>query len=183
MHDAPRFDPYEASAIFADGTSARPLPPGTVARGHLREDVWLYQGKDEAGQLVSAFPMPVTRQVLERGQQRYEIYCSPCHDSLGTGNGMIVRRGFKRPASYHEERLRQMPVGYFYDVMTHGFGVMSSYAAQVPVEDRWAIAAYVRVLQAARNQQLAELPAQQQQAFHDALAATTPSATEETHHD
>lgn len=168
MHDAPRFDPYEASALFADGTSARPLIPGTVARGHLREDRWLYEGKDESGQLVTAFPMPVTREVLERGQQRYEIYCSPCHDSLGTGNGMIVRRGFKRPASYHEERLRQMPVGYFYDVMTNGFGVMSSYAAQVPVEDRWAIAAYLRVLQAARHQKLAELPAEQQKAFREA---------------
>lgn len=191
MHDAPRFDPYEASAMFADGASARPLPPGTVARGHLREDRWLYEGKDENGQLVTAFPMLVTREVLERGHERFEIYCSPCHDSLGTGNGMIVRRGFKRPVSYHDERLRQAPVGYFYDVMTHGFGVMSSYAAQVSVEDRWAIAAYVRVLQTARNQRLAELPASQQKAFRDALAAPAGAGghgagehePQETHHE
>jgi len=170
MHDAPRFDPLEASQLFEDGTSARPIPAGTVARGHLREDVHLYQGKDASGQPAATFPMPVDRAMLERGRERYEIFCAPCHDSLGTGQGMIVRRGYKVPASYHEERLREIPVGYFYDVITNGFGVMPDYAAQVPVEDRWAIAAHIRVLQASRNQELEALPAELQEAFHEDLA-------------
>jgi hypothetical protein len=103
-------------------------------------------------------PMPVTREILRRGRERYDIFCAPCHDRLGTGRGMIVLRGYKQPSSYHVERLRSAPVGYFVNVMTEGFGVMPSYAAQVPVDDRWAIAAYIRALQYSQNARLAELP-------------------------
>ncbi len=147
MHDAPRYKPLAASDFFANGSSARPLPAGTVARGFLREDALLYTGRTAEGSLAAELPMPVTKALLVRGHERFDIFCSPCHGKLGDGRGMVVQRGFKPPSSYHVERLRQAPIGYFFDVMTNGFGVMQPYAPQVPVADRWAIAAYIRALQ------------------------------------
>jgi mono/diheme cytochrome c family protein len=158
MHDAPSYDPLQATDFFADGAASRPLVPNTVARGQLRADEHLYSGKIN-GQIANEFPMPVTRQVLDRGQERFNVYCSPCHGRTGEGNGMIVQRGFRQPPSYHEERLRNAPVGYFFDVMTNGFGAMQDYSAQVTVPDRWAIAAYIRVLQLSRSATVNDVPA------------------------
>lgn len=183
MHDQPKIEPYEANAFFADGMGSRPLVAGTIARGWLKEDTVLWQGKDAAGELVETLPESVTldRALLERGQDRYEIYCSVCHGSTGDGQGMIVRRGFKQPPPLFEERLQEMPVGYFFDVMTNGFGLMSSYTKQISVNDRWAVAAYIRALQLSQNASLAELPSSTQKDFHDALAAE--SAGDDAHHD
>jgi hypothetical protein len=159
MHDQPRYEPLEASSFFADGRASRPLVPGTVARGQLRTDTHFYLGKVD-GRLVETLPVPVTRPLLERGRERYDIYCAPCHDRLGSGQGMIVRRGFRRPPSLHIDRLREAPIGHFFDVISNGFGVMTDYAAQVTPRDRWAIAAYVRVLQLSQHAQLADVPAE-----------------------
>ena len=158
MHDAPRYDPLEASAFFPNGSAARTLVANTVPRGFLREDELLYTGK-VSGQFADTFPMAVTADVMARGQERYNVFCSPCHGRTGTGNGMIVQRGFRQPPSYHEQRLREAPAGYFYDVMTNGFGAMQDYAAQVPVADRWAIAAYIRALQLSHSATVADVPA------------------------
>lgn len=158
MHDQPKYEPYEASRFFADGTSARPLPPGTVARSELREDEPYYTGFTAGDQLVQRIPIPVTRRVVERGRFTYDAFCSPCHDRAGTGLGMVVRRGFKPPPTFHQDRLREVADGYFFDVITNGFGQMPSYAVQIPVEDRWAVVAYVRALQLSQHARLAELP-------------------------
>jgi len=162
MHDQPKYESLEASAFFPDGRASRPLVPGTVARGQLREDPHLNEGKI-AGKPAETFPFPIDLKILERGRQRYNIYCSPCHDRLGNGDGMVVRRGFRRPPSYHIERLRQAPPGYFYDVITNGFGAMQDYAAQVPVRDRWAIVAYIRALQLSQNAHLSDVPETERQ--------------------
>lgn len=151
LYDQAKYEPYEASPLFADGASARPLPAHTIPRGHLREDLGFYTGRDEAGQYVPAFPMEVTREVLARGEQRFNIFCSPCHGRTGAGNGMIVQRGYKRPETFLQERVAGMAPGYFVNVMSEGYGLMPRYAGQVPPEDRWAIASWIRVLQAARN--------------------------------
>ncbi len=158
MHDQPKFKGFRPTTLFADGRSVRPLVPGTVARGHLKDDELLYTGK-VAGQFSNEFPFPVNRAVLERGQERYNIYCSPCHDRVGTGQGMIVQRGYKQPPSFHQDRLRQQPPGYFYHVITNGFGVMPDYAAQIPVQDRWAIVAYIRALQLSQHVSVHDLTA------------------------
>ena len=157
MHDAPRYEPLEESAFFAGGGSARTLVANTVPRGHLREDELLYTGKI-GGQLANMFPMPVTADVMARGQERFNVFCSPCHGRTGEGNGMVVQRGFRQPPTYHEQRLRDAPAGYFFDVMTNGFGAMQDYAAQVPVADRWAIAAYIRALQLSRAATVDDVP-------------------------
>lgn len=149
MFDQPKKEAYEASPFFADGASARPLPAHTVARGQLREDPGYHLGVGADGAIVEQPPMAVDRALLERGRARYEAFCSMCHDRAGTGNGMVVQRGFPPAASYHQERLRAMPAGYFVNVIAAGFGRMPSYASQIPPEDRWAIAVYVKVLQAA----------------------------------
>jgi mono/diheme cytochrome c family protein len=146
MVDQPKYKPLAASELFDDRQSARPIVPGTVAVGALRTDTPYFTGKS-GGKLVDTLPVAVTKELLARGQQRFNIYCSPCHGQDGYGQGMIVRRGFRAPPSYHIDRLRNAPIGHFFDVMTNGFGVMPSYAVQVPVADRWAIAAYVRTLQ------------------------------------
>ena len=153
MHDQPKYTPLRQSDFFADGRASRPVPAGTVARGHLRDQEALYVGKS-----VDQIPFPVTREVLLRGQERFNIFCAPCHDRLGNGLGMAVRRGFRRPPSYHTDRLRQLPVGEIFDVITNGFGAMPDYSAQVPPEDRWAIVAYVRVLQYSQNASIADVP-------------------------
>ena len=158
MHDAPRVDAYEATDAFADGRGNRPVVEGTVARGHLNDDELLYTGKVN-GQLVDEFPFPVTKAVLERGHERFNIYCSPCHGQTGMGNGMIVSRGLRPPPSYHDEKLRTQPVGHFFDVMTNGFGAMQDYRAQVDVTDRWAIAAYIRALQLSQHATVEDVPA------------------------
>jgi mono/diheme cytochrome c family protein len=160
MQDQPKYIPLRPSSFFDDGRSERPLVDGTVARGHLDADAAFYTGTVD-GKPVDAFPFPITRAVLERGQERFDIYCSPCHDRLGTGNGMIARRGFSHPPpqSYHIDRLRQAPVGYFFDVITNGVGAMPDYGAQIEARDRWAIVAYVRVLQLSQNASLNDVPA------------------------
>jgi hypothetical protein len=159
MHDQPRYEPLEASGFFADGRASRPLVPGTVARGQLHTDTHFYLGKVD-GTLVDTLPLPVTRPLLERGRERYDIYCAPCHDRLGSGQGMIVRRGFRSPPSLHIDRLREAPIGHFFDVISNGFGVMTDYAAQVAPPDRWAIAAYIRALQLSQHAQMTDVPAE-----------------------
>jgi len=159
MYNQPRYKTYAEDDFFRDGASARPLPPHTVARGHADLDTEYFEGKTEDGKLVEAFPEAVTRGLLDRGRERFDIYCAVCHGRTGEGNGMIVQRGFPTPPSYHTERLRTAPVGHFYDVITNGYGVMYSYAARVEPSDRWAIAAYIRALQLAQNSTLDDVSA------------------------
>jgi len=159
MHDQPKFIPLRPSEFFSDGRSERPLLEGTVARGHLKDDAAFYTGKGPDGKPINEFPFPVTREVIERGQQRFNIYCAPCHGRLGNGDGMIPRRGFRHPPTYHQDRLRNAPNGYIFDVITTGFGAMQDYAAQIEPRDRWAIVAYVRALQLSQNATLADVPA------------------------
>ena len=158
MHDAPRLETYEANAFFADGRGSRTAPAGTVARGWLREDEALYTGKVN-GQFVEQFPLAVSRADLARGQERYNVYCTPCHGKIGDGNGMVVQRGLRQAASYHQDRLRNEKVGYLFDVVTNGFGAMQGYAEQVPVRDRWLIVAYVRALQLSQHASIDDVPA------------------------
>ena len=159
MHDQPRYKTLGYSKFFQDGRESRPIPPGAVARGELNEDVAFYQGKVN-GADVDYFPIPVNVELIERGHQRFDIYCSPCHGRVGNGLGMIVRRGLKQPPSYHIDRLRTAPVGHFYDVITNGYGAMLNYAAQIQPRDRWAIIAYIRALQYSQSAPLADLPAE-----------------------
>ncbi|HYN10281.1 MAG TPA: cytochrome c [Vicinamibacterales bacterium] len=156
MHDAPRYDPLEASTVFPKGSSAQPLVPGTVARGQLAEDELLHTGR-VMGAVADAYPFPITRADLDRGEQRFNIYCAPCHGRTGEGNGMVVQRGYRQAASYHIDRLRQAPAGYFFEVVSNGFGAMPDYRAQITVEDRWRIIAHVRVLQMTHNASMKEL--------------------------
>lgn len=160
MQDQPRFKPLAMSDFYSDLRSARPPVDGTVARGQLHEDIYLYTGKigTSPGDYM---PFPVTDEVMARGQQRYNVYCAPCHSRMGDGNGMIPQRGFRHPPSYHIERLRKAPLGYFFDVMTNGFGAMPDYAAQIPPRDRWCIVAYIRALQLSQNAARADVPAGQ----------------------
>jgi len=161
MHDQPKYKPLKSSAFFEDGRDSRPLVADTVARGHLDDDALLYTGKTGTG-FATEFPFPIASDVLARGQERFTIYCSPCHDRTGGGNGMIVRRGYRRPPSFHIDRLRAAPAGYFFDVITHGFGVMPDYSSQVPVNDRWAIVSYIRALQLSQHASLSDVPAAEQ---------------------
>ena len=159
MHDQPKYIPLRPSNFFGDGRSARPLIEGTVARGHLEDDNAFFTGRGPDGKFVNEFPFPVTKAVMERGQNRFNIYCAPCHDRLGNGDGKIVRRGYRHPPSYHIDRLREVPNGYIYDVISSGFGAMPDYAAQIHPADRWAIVAYVRALQLAQNGKIDDVPA------------------------
>ncbi len=158
MHVQPKYLPYEPTTFFSDGRSERQPVPDTVARGQLRLDELMYSGR-ENGVVVDKFPFPITRADLARGRERFDIYCTPCHDYSGTGRGMIVERGFPQPPSYHIQRLRDAPAGHFFEVITNGFGAMYSYAARVEPADRWRIAAYIRVLQLARNARIEDVPA------------------------
>jgi len=177
MQDQPRYKAHKKSDFFKDGKAMRELPEGTVPRGFLREDKAFYAGKTAAGQnattpnpaatpatdasgntlvtdfsgLVSDFPVPLTEELLDRGEQRYKVFCIVCHGPVGSGDGMIVRRGFSKPPTYHDDRLRGAPVGHFYNVITVGQGKMNSYASQIPPADRWAIVAYIRTLQISQN--------------------------------
>lgn len=158
MYDEARFEPLEASTFFDDGASARPLVAGTVARGDLQDDEALYTGKID-GKYVNDLPVEFNRALLVRGQERFNIYCSPCHGRLGDGSGMIVRRGFRRPPSFvSTERLLNAPLGHYFDVITNGFGAMPSYASRVAPRDRWAIAAYIRALQRSQNGSVEDVP-------------------------
>jgi len=163
MADQPRYEPLEESGFFADHRSSRPLPVGVVPRGFLNEDEHLYTGRVD-GQLATTFPFEITSDVLQRGRDRYNIFCTPCHDHVGTGNGMAVRRGFRRlPPTFHMDRLREAGPGYFFDVITNGFGAMNDYAAQIKPRVRWAIIAYIRALQLSQNANARDLPAQDRQ--------------------
>jgi hypothetical protein len=180
MADQPRYDPLEASRFFPDGQSARHPVPGTVARGHLRDDPHFFTGKkptaragDDAPSLERAeeysdtFPFPVTHGVMRRGRERFIIYCAPCHGQAGTGTGPVVESGYPRPETVHTDRLRRAPVGYIFDVTTRGYKEMPAYAGQVPPEDRWAIIAYIRALQLSRHAELKELPAETRRRFEE----------------
>jgi mono/diheme cytochrome c family protein len=174
MHDAPRYDPLESSPVFAHGASALPLQAGTIARGELRADEHLYTGKDGAN-LATTFPFAITRADLDRGQERFDIYCAPCHSKLGDGNGMVVQRGYRQASSFHLERLRTVPVGYLFEVMTKGFGVMPDYAAQITPDDRWRIAAYVLALQLSQSATTADVPAAELQRLQSGEPAPAPT--------
>lgn len=184
MHNQPKYQPFEASELFPDGAASRPLVEGTVARDMLRDDSRLYRGMEADGSFVAEMPLPVTAELVGRGRQRFEIYCSPCHGRDGDGQGMIVSRGFKQPQSFHGERLVSSQDGYFYDVITNGFGQMSSYASQVKPHDRWAIVSYIRALQLSRRAPADLLTAEERQRL---AAAPTPApeapaaAAEESH--
>ncbi len=158
MYNQSRFEPLEKNSFFSDNRSSRPWIKGTVARGHLRIDAHLYTGIVD-GKPAETFPFPITRDVILRGRERYNIYCSPCHGYEGDGRGMVVRRGMKQPPSYHIERLQNETPGYFFDVMTNGFGAMYSYASRIKPRDRWAIIAYVQALQLSQNATLDDVPA------------------------
>jgi hypothetical protein len=161
MHVQPRENPLARSDFFTDHRSARPPVEGTVARGDLREDAYLYTGKVN-GNPGDSMPFPVTKEVLDRGRERFNIFCAPCHSRVGDGKGFVPSRGFSRmPPSFHIVRLQKAPVGYFYDVITNGFGIMPDYASQIPVRDRWDIVAYVRALQLSQNATMADVPAGQ----------------------
>jgi hypothetical protein len=161
MHVQPRENPLSRSDFFADQRAARPLVDGTVARGQLHEDSYFYTGKNGSNP-GEVLPFPVTKEVLERGQERFNIYCAPCHSRVGDGNGFVPSRGFARkPPSFHIVRLQKAPVGYFFDVITNGFGIMPDYASQIPPQDRWNIVAYVRALQLSQNATMADVPAGQ----------------------
>lgn len=172
MHDAPRYDPLEASTVLAGGASAQPLVEGTVARDHLGDDVLQTTGK-VGGQPATVFPFAITRADLDRGEERFNIYCSPCHDRRGEGQGVVVQRGYRQPPSYHIDRLRQAPPGYFFDVITNGFATMPDYRAQIAVDDRWRIVAYIRALQLSHNATTADVPAGELQTLN--AAGTTPA--------
>jgi hypothetical protein len=160
MADQPRYDPLQSNDFFANGSSARPLPAGVIPHDYTRDE-WRDAGMVN-GKPATAFPVPVDRAFLLRGQQRYNIYCSPCHDYVGTGNGIAAVRGFyRKPASFHSDDMRAAPVGHFFDVITNGFGAMPSYANQIPVRDRWAITAYVRALQLSQSATVNDIPADQ----------------------
>jgi mono/diheme cytochrome c family protein len=158
MHDAPRYDPLEASTVLPGGAGSQPLVDGTVARGQLRADTLLYTGTVD-GEPATVFPFPITREDLDRGEERYNIYCAPCHGQTGIGDGMVVQRGHRAAASYHIDRLREMPAGYFFGVITNGFGAMPDYRSQILPEDRWRIIAYIRALQLSRSGTIDDVPA------------------------
>ena len=154
MANQPRQNPLSPAEFFPDGRSARPLQDNTVIRGSVAEDD-LFVPKDS-----NAFPLPLTQELLQRGADRYKIFCSPCHGLQGDGNGMVTLRGMKHPPTYHQDRLRNVPAGYLFDVVTNGFGAMNGYSVQLAPPDRWAVVAYVRALQLSRNARAADLPAE-----------------------
>lgn len=160
MHDQPKFIPLRQNDFYPDQRSSRDPVPGTVARGELKEDPYYYTGKHGVV-LGNELPseIPFNKELLQRGQERYRIYCTPCHSALGNGNGMIVQRGYKRPPSFHDERLRNAPLGHFFDVASNGFGAMPDYSAQINPADRWAIAVYIRALQRSQHAKDSDLAA------------------------
>jgi hypothetical protein len=164
MHVQPRYNPYDPTDFFNDGQSARMPVAGTVSRSDLTlgPNELLYTGKLN-GEVATGFPFPITREILDRGRERFNINCSPCHGLAGDGDGMIVQRGFRRPPTFHDDRLRNIPVGYFFQVITNGFGVMYPYGYRVTPRDRWAIISYIRALQLSRQVSISDLPPADQQ--------------------
>ncbi len=177
MHDQPKYKGLQASGLWADGRAARPMVEGTVARGRLRQDPHKFLGKTGPN-FAAALPAEykADKAFLLRGQSRFNIYCTPCHGRTGYGDGMVVQRGFKAPPSYHIDRLRNQPAGYFYDVMTNGYGTMVSYASRIPVDDRWAIVAYIRALQLSQNANIDDVP----ESDRARLASAVPAQKSET---
>lgn len=152
MHDQPKYAPFRPNPLFADQRSARPLPEGTIARGHQNDTAPQNTGVDTQGQFLTTMPVELTASLVGRGQERYEIFCSPCHGEAGDAQGMAARRGVRAPPSFFNDRSRRLPVGYIYAVITNGYGGMSSYAHQIPPADRWAIVAFIRALQLGRQE-------------------------------
>ena len=157
MHNQPKYRPLRSTTFFADGSSARPLVEGTVARGTLQEDAAFFTGK-VGNTAVKELPFAVDSHVLDRGEERYNIFCTPCHDAAGTGRGMVVQRGFRQPPSFHDDRLRTADAGYFFDVITNGFGSMPDYRMQLAARDRWAVIAYIRALQLSQHADKSDVP-------------------------
>jgi len=205
MQDQPRYKALKKSDFFSDGRAMRDLPEGTVSRGNLRENKAFYTGKKENAGTAAAtaapvasttdasgntvvtsfpdaieeFPVPVTKELIDRGEQRYRVFCIVCHGPVGSGDGMIVRRGYPKPSTYHDDRLRNAPVGHFYDVITNGWGKMNGYAAQIPPADRWAIVSYIRTLQISQNPNgNVTLPMTNASAGQPAINAATPATTQ-----
>jgi mono/diheme cytochrome c family protein len=173
MHNGPTAQPLRESMFFKDKSTARPIVEDTVARGTLKDDQAFFTGKNGAVE-ADALPFALTAEVLDRGEQRFNIYCTPCHGMAGKGDGMIVRRGYRQPPSFHVDRLQAAPIGHFYDVMTNGFGAMPDYRAQIAPRDRWAIAAYVRALQLSQHASAAEMSAEERQKLSQPAGATEP---------
>jgi hypothetical protein len=157
MYNQPKLRPLQESTFFTNGMASRLPVEGTIARGFLEDDPHLFDGR-VGDTLAETFPFEITAEVINRGQQRYNIFCTPCHDHTGGGNGIIVERGFKQPTSFHDQRLVDSPVGYYYNVIKNGYGVMMDYSAQIPVNDRWAIIAYIRALQLSQRANINDLP-------------------------
>ena len=162
MQNEPRYKPLAESDFFPDHRSARPHIEGTVARGHLRIDEARYAGKLN-GEDIDQFPIPIAKADIERGQNRFNIYCSPCHSRVGDGNGMVVQRGFRQAASFYSDKLEKAPVGHFFDVISNGFGAMPSYASRIEPDDRWRVVAYIRALQLSESASINDVPADQRQ--------------------
>jgi hypothetical protein len=167
MHDQPKYRGYRPTNFFDDRRSVREPLEGTVARGQLNEDEGFFTGAAK-GALLEELPFTLDRQVLDRGRERFEIYCTPCHDRTGSGRGIVVQRGYKQPRSFHTEEVRNMPVGYYFQVISNGFGVMPPYLAQVSPRDRWAITAYIRVLQLSQNAAVNDVPEAERAALEQA---------------
>ena len=159
MHDQPKYKPLAVSKFFADGRAARPIPENTVARGELNDYDSFHTGASN-GDFMDTIPLQITEAVLRRGQERFDIFCSPCHGRLGDGNGMIAQRGFKAPANLQSDRVREASPGYIFQVISNGYGAMPDHRDQIPVEDRWAIVAYIRALELSRRSTLADVPTQ-----------------------
>lgn len=176
MATQPYYQPLEENRLFADKRASRPLVAGTVARGDLREDDAYFTGRVD-GELVDEFPMTITEEIIARGENRFNIYCAPCHSKLGDGNGMIVQRGMVQPPSFMDDRLVTAPVGHVYDVITNGYGRMFSFNQQLPVRDRWAIVSYVKTLQVAGRGELADVPPAELDLLMKQEPVTTPTAT------
>ena len=176
MHNQPKYKPLAESNFFADHRSARPMVDDTVPRGYLRTDLVRYTGKIN-GVDVNYFPFPITRADLERGRERFDIYCSPCHSRLGDGNGLIVKRGYRNPPSYYSDRVMKAPVGHFFDVITNGFGAMPSYASRVTPDDRWRIIAYIRVLQFSETATLNDVPPEERSKLMSGAPAASARAS------
>jgi len=181
MANAARYDPLEASDFFSDGMSARPRVAGTVARGEMTADPFFDSGRKN-GQVADGFPMPVTLDLVNRGQNRFDIYCAQCHGRVGDGNGMIPARGYRRPPSFHTAVLRNRPTGHYFDVMTNGFGAMPPYRNQVSPQDRWAIVAYIRALQLSQNATVADVPEADRLKLDGGGAPAAASAPQGGHH-
>jgi len=180
MADQPQHDPLEKSAVFPDGNSSRPIVEGTVPRDAGDPSSVLLTGK-EGEAFVDTFPLALSPELMARGHERYDIYCSPCHGLAGYGDGMIVARGYRQPPSFHTDQLRSRPNGYLYDVITNGFASMPPYKAQIKPEDRWAIVAYVRALQVSQNASLADVPQDERAKLDGEPAAADEKAEGETH--